>query len=215
MFNVMANDVGKASRAMRKVFIDCGVREGDGIAAFLGDQTVGGGAYARCLRPRSDAAEFEFIGFESPDYKYLDDTRNRFSKINFVLIEKLVWTHDGAVAFDSDGESLDCRVLQVSRREEGDPWRHPNPSAIVRDLPCVDLARCLQEEFADGDYLVLKLDIEGAEYEVLDRLVETDTLSRVRELYVEFHWWGPVSLRTRIESYLQTHPEIHYRNDWP
>ncbi len=200
---------------MRKVFLDCGVREGDGIAAFLGDQTVGGGAYARCLRPRSDAADFEFLGFESPDYRYLDATRNRFSNINFSLVEKLVWIHDGTVAFDSDGESSDCRLLQVSCLEEGAPWRHPNPSAVVRELPCIDLAKCLLEDFAEDDYVILKLDIEGAEYEVLDRMIDTKALSRVRELYVEFHWWGRASLRKRIESYLQTQPNIHYRNDWP
>src|SRR4051794_7440361 len=112
---------------MRKVFIDCGVREGDGIAAFLGDQAVAGGAYTRCLRPRSDAAEFEFVGFESPDYKYLTATRERFKDCRFELIDKLVWIHDGTVAFDSDGESVDCRLLQVSRMEDGEPWRHPNP----------------------------------------------------------------------------------------
>lgn len=200
---------------MRKVFIDCGVREGDAIAAFLGDQNVGGGAYARCLRPRCDAAEFEFIGFESADYRRLQATRARFSQINFQLVEKLVWIHDGSVEFDSDGESADCRLFEVSRLEDLEPWRHPNPSAVLRPLPCVDLARYIRETFSPEDYLILKLDIEGAEYEVLHHLVETQAVQRLNELYVEFHWWGRISLRERIEAYLKAQPQLHYRNDWP
>lgn len=200
---------------MRKVFIDCGVREGDAVAAFLGDQAVGWGAYARRLRPRSDAADFEFIGFESADYRYLQSTRDRFSGINFRLREELVWIRDGTVEFDSDGESDDCRLFEVSRFGDEKPSRHHNPAARIRELPCIDLARYLIENFTSQDYIVLKLDIEGAEYEVLERIIDTGAVSRLSELYVEFHAWGTVKLRQRIESYLQQHPEIYYRNDWP
>ena len=200
---------------MRKVFIDCGCREGDAIAAFLGDQTVGWGAYHRCLKPRPDTNEYEIIGFESPDYKHLHSTRNRFSGVQFSLIEKLAWIHDGVVAFDSDGESVDCRLLQVSRLENIEPWRHPNPQAVVHDLPCIDLSRFLLTEFDATDLIVLKLDIEGAEYEVLERIVATDAVSRLSELYVEYHWWGRVSLRDQIEMALRHITSLHYRNDWP
>lgn len=200
---------------MRKIFIDCGVREGDGIAAFLGDVNAGGGAYHRCLKPRSDSHEFEFFGFESPDYKFLDLTRLRFPNISFTLIEKLVWTFDGTVDFDSDGESCDCRLFEVSYTESQSPWRHPNPNAVVRQLPCIDLANYILQSFSRDDYLVLKLDIEGAEYAVLKRLIETGALLYFKELYIEYHWWGGASLRHEIEAFILQHSEIFYRNDWP
>lgn len=200
---------------MRKVFIDCGVREGDGIAAFLGDTTVGCGSYARCLRLRQDAAEFEFIGFESADCKFLQATRERFSKQRFTLIEKLVWVHDGWVKFDSDGEACDSRLLQVSCRDGETPWRHPSPAAVVRELPCVDFASYLLENFASNDYVVLKMDIEGAEYDVLKRVIELRADSMLHEVYVEYHWWGRTSLRAEIESHFRRQVQIHYRNDWP
>jgi FkbM family methyltransferase len=203
------------SADMRKVFIDCGCREGDAIAAFLGDQAVGWGAYYRCLSPHPDAGEYEFIGFESPDYKHLEATRARFRGVHFSLIEKLAWVHDGVVAFDSDGESADCRLLQVSRLEHTEPWRHPNPQAVIRDLPCVDLSRFLLTEFDPADRIALKLDIEGAEYEVLRRLIDTGAVTLLSELYVEYHWWGSVSLREQIEATLRRLTCLHYRNDWP
>jgi len=200
---------------MRKVFLDCGVREGDGIAAFLGNREVGDGRYYECLRPRDDAFEFELIGFESPRYAGNPRTRERFSGLPFTLIENLAWIHGGWVLFDSDGLSPDCRILEVSRTESAAPWRHPNPSAELFHEPCLDLAAFVGRHFSSEDYLVLKLDIEGAEYEVLDHLMGQGMLSWFRELYVEYHWWGRVSLRPRIEEHLRALPHLHYRDDWP
>ena len=105
-------------------------REGDGIAAFLGDEAVGWGAYARCLQPRSDAAEFEFIGFEAPNYRNLQATRDRFANVKLLLVEKLVWIYDGTVPFDSDGASQStaaCWKCRGSRREFPGGIRIPQP----------------------------------------------------------------------------------------
>lgn len=200
---------------MRKIFLDCGVREGDGIAAFLGDDKVGDGAYSRCLLPRNDSIEYEFIGFESPDYKFKEATKDRFANVQFTLIEKLVWTYDGYVDFDTDGESYDCRLLEVSRTEDALPWRHPNAAALVVQNPCIDLAGYIKRTFTPQDYLVLKFDIEGAEYEVLQRLISENLLPWLNELYVEYHWWGTASARAGIESTIRRHTHLYYRNDWP
>lgn len=200
---------------MRKFFIDCGIREGDGVAAFLGDKDAGGGAYYSCLRPRDDAHEFSFIGFESPDFKFKEQTRRRFSHVPFTLIEQLVWTYDGMVAFDTDGESYDCRLFEVSRTQDKEPWRHPNPSAVIKELPCIDLARFIKENFTPEDYLILKLDIEGAEYDVLERLLFCNVLGWLNELYVEYHWWGKAWVREGLEEEIGKVEGLWYRNDWP
>ncbi|MEO1450785.1 MAG: FkbM family methyltransferase, partial [Bacteroidota bacterium] len=173
---------------MRKIFIDCGIREGDGIAAFLGDEEVGFGAYHACLKPRTDAHEFEFIGFESPDFAYLEQTRTRFAAQRFRLIEKLVWTFNGEVTFDSDGTSYDNRIYEVSMTEDRSPWRHPNPNARLKQIPCVDLAAFVRQHCSADDYLILKMDIEGAEYKVLQRLIASELLPWFNEMYIEYHW---------------------------
>ncbi len=173
---------------MKKVFLDCGVAEGDAVAAFLGDQQVGSGVYYQRLKRHADASQFDFLGFEAPTYKFLMRTRQRFAHLSFSLVEKLVWTFDGTVAFDTDGESSDSRLLEVSRTESTEPWRHPNPDAALYTLPCIDLANYLLRTFSSEDYLILKLDIEGAEYDVLERLIQAQALLLIKELYVEYHW---------------------------
>jgi FkbM family methyltransferase len=200
---------------MEKVFIDCGVREGDAIAAFLGDKTVGFGNYYKCLQQHTDQDEFEFVGFESPDYKYLEDTRSRFQDYKFSLIEKLIWTYDGLVDFDSDGEAYDCRIFEVSTVDNRKPWRHPSPKATIKQLPCIDFSKYLMKNFSNKDYIIVKLDIEGAEYDVMQSLIETKAISLINELYVEYHWWGKTNLRSYIENFIINQTNIHYRNDWP
>lgn len=54
--------------------------------------------------------------------------------------------------------------------------------------PCVDLSRWIRENLDSVDHLVLKMDIEGAEYPILRKMIQDGTISLVRELYVEFHY---------------------------
>ena len=44
---------------------------------------------------------------------------------------------------------------------------------------------------------LLKLNIEGAEYDVLDRLAETGWLARIDQILVQFHEWHPHAHRRR------------------
>lgn len=199
---------------MRKLFIDCGTREGDAIAAFLGDRNVGSGDYFRCLRPRIDASDFELIGFESSDYEFLSKTRARFSGKQFTLIEKLVWVYDGFAEFDTDGRSDTCRLVEVARTLDGG-MLHNNPSAKIKSLPCIGFARYITTSFSVSDYLVVKMDIEGAEYDVLDQLIATDGIYLINELYVEYHHLGKTHLRPQIENHLMSRQNIYYRSDWP
>ena len=53
-------------------------------------------------------------------------------------------------------------------------------------IPCIDIASLLlfaQKE----DNIILKVDIEGSEYAIFDRLFETGLLSRVSAVYIELH----------------------------
>jgi hypothetical protein len=45
----------------------------------------------------------------------------------------------------------------------------------------------MKTNFTPNDYVVLKLDIEGAEYPVLESMLDS-SLALVDELTVEFHW---------------------------
>jgi FkbM family methyltransferase len=59
-----------------------------------------------------------------------------------------------------------------------------------------DVAGVLDELHID-DVDVMKVNIEGGEYDLFDRLVETDRLPRVQLVSVQFHEWHPHAHRRR------------------
>ena len=55
------------------------------------------------------------------------------------------------------------------------------------DIPCFDLSQWVLESFNKEDYLILKLDIEGAEYEVLNKMIEDGSIDYINEFWGEWH----------------------------
>lgn len=55
-------------------------------------------------------------------------------------------------------------------------------------VPAVDFSAWLQEFCTREDHVVIKMDIEGAEYAVLGKMIADGTLELVDALLIEFHW---------------------------
>lgn len=66
-------------------------------------------------------------------------------------------------------------------------------SADVRVRDVVDVL----DELGVDELDLLKVNIEGSEYDLLDRLVETGWLPRIRQVSVQFHEWHPDAYRRR------------------
>lgn len=78
------------------------------------------------------------------------------------------------------------------------------------------------KEWFDRDPLpridLMKINIEGGEYELLERLIETGLISRIADLHVQFHDLAPDSearMRSIREKLSRTHePLFHYKFVW-
>ena len=55
------------------------------------------------------------------------------------------------------------------------------------EVDCIDLNDFL-EQFSNGDEIILKIDIEGAEYVVFKKLLESPKIKLIKRLYCEWHW---------------------------
>ena len=88
---------------------------------------------------------------------------------------------------------------------------------MKRKVSVVDLPSWI-EHLEQPSYIVLKLDVEGAEYDILDRMLERGTLSRINELYIEFHD-GRVRTRPFKSAHyipiLESMPFAHLDTRWP
>lgn len=85
------------------------------------------------------------------------------------LVKKALWTYDGWLGFEMDGARSYVTELTASSQTE-----------------CVDLARVI-DELASPEELVLKLDIEGGEYHLLEYLHESGRDAVLSRVLVEWH----------------------------
>ena len=57
----------------------------------------------------------------------------------------------------------------------------------LRLVPALRLSDILRNYIKDSDYCILKIDIEGSEYDLIDDLYSTGQLKRVNQIYLELH----------------------------
>ena len=62
----------------------------------------------------------------------------------------------------------------------------PENFNLTIEVDCINLREFI-ETFSKKDNIVLKLDIEGAEYDILEDFIQHNTLDYINHLYVEFH----------------------------
>ena len=72
------------------------------------------------------------------------------------------------------------------------PAINPNlDKAIIQEnfleVECIRFSDFIQENFNPEDFIVLKLDIEGLEFAVMDDMIATGTMDYINEIYIEFH----------------------------
>jgi FkbM family methyltransferase len=107
-----------------------------------------------------------------------------------VLSPQAGWTHDGYLTFYRDEH--DWAASRAWETLAGD-----NPADVK---PCIDVAGFIQK-LSHGEEVVLKLDCEGAEYPILERLHSTTLDRRLTLLLVEWHSEQRVEVDCPVEEW--------------
>ena len=103
---------------------------------------------------------------------------------NVMLRREAAWTYDGEVGYREDG--LNSWITD---------------DAEAPKVRCVDLARVV-EEMPEGP-VILKIDAEGAEFDLLEHLIATGAMARLTRVLVEWHPVGQGERRRAIEEGLR------------
>jgi len=133
--------------------------------------------YFKQLFPGSKVIAFEPDG---NNFALLKQNVENNKLSNVVLHQAAVWTRDGVIHFDSN-------VSEAS---------HISETAKGQEVPAVRLKQVLQNE-AEVDFL--KMDIEGAEMDVLPDIAEE--LKKIKNLFLEYH--GKVEDTQRLQQLLR------------
>ena len=121
---------------------------------------------------------------------------------SFVLVKKAIWTSDCVLPFylSKDKQQIASSLLEdklCKVNSQLQPYFYDDPI----DVECVDFSEWIKKNIKPNYNLILKLDIEGAEYDVLWKMISDGTIKYVNQLFVEFHQDTVVSKR-------ETHPKL-------
>lgn len=140
--------------------------------------------------------DFNIVGFEV-NKPLFEDVANTIMKrySNVQLHFAAASDHDGVVNFFEHGPQSGLFPAQGTTVVDG-LWTKDIVTE-PQEIPCFDFSvwlKSLQEQHTKQSsglevmpYIALKMDIEGAEYPVLEKMIKDGTISAVSDLIVEFH----------------------------
>jgi FkbM family methyltransferase len=184
----------------RRVFIDCGsntcsVLE-DRINTGLDDEYF-------CFEPQPELGGC------------VDIVRSKHPGIPIQFFNAAVWVHDGEarlyLATKWGPNHRGGSTLLFGHVKNASEVDYSNPVTVR----CVDFSRWIEKNFTRRDYIVVKMDVEGAEYEILERMVADRTIDYIDELIIEFHWHMNESIgKERHHSLIQALEGRVRLTDW-
>ena len=131
------------------------------------------GAFVGRTLEKYPASEYKRYAFECnpllADVKYPEDVE---------VIREAVWVKNGIINFyvnNANHETEGCSVYKD--KTTGD-------LNTVLPVQCIDFSEWLQP----SSYTIVKMNIEGAEYEVLEKCIETGTINLIHELFIYWHF---------------------------
>jgi FkbM family methyltransferase len=148
-----------------KYFIDCGAHCGESI--LTAKQKFG--------------LDTQIISFEPITFlaKQLQEIHKNNETIQ--IMNAAIWINDDVKKF-----YVSCDITDGSSLL-GNTINNLNESVYI-NIPCVDLSSWIKQTFTKDNYVILKLDIEGAEYEVLNKMIEDNTIGLIKEFWGEWHY---------------------------
>ena len=152
----------------------------------------GGQSIERFKKMTSGKSNTKIYSFECHPRCY--EKLKTYAADNIIVSNKAVWINDGEIDFYLDmldkttnrGFPGQASTISKTKMERGIEGQFTNDSLIK--VPCIDFSKWIKNTLNKSDYIFLKMDIEGSEYEVLDKMISTGAINYLHELDIEFHW---------------------------
>lgn len=179
------------------ILIDCGTHLGEGLAHLIEQCSMAEDAW-------------KVFSFEPNIDSYNQVVNAEFKIKNIEFINKAVWVYDGDIIFHAetppDSLKSDGAGSSLIGLDEWTPKSVNNPGVGDFDksysVGCISLARFILSNCTTAEKVILKLDIEGAEFDVLEDLIKTGAVKLIDDLYIEFHEWAMKSKTIQLKNAL-------------
>lgn len=171
---------------IKKLFLDCGFHHGEGLQHFidaLGIDTSWG-IIAFEPNPACDAKR---------RFSDLISKNNLVEGIDVRVFSYAIWIEDGETKFMQEDHTKSASGSPTDGHSVLDGWgsqvenlhgRFPGLQKPIT-VPCIDFSTIVGQTIPKEIYC--KMDIEGAEFPVLRKMIADGTVKRIKKLWVEFH----------------------------
>jgi FkbM family methyltransferase len=179
---------------MKKYFLDCGTNLGQGLLQFIDKEIIDDSFEIHLFEPNPYAMKYT--------KKRLSD--ERFKKYKFFFHEVALWTEkckksltieafNGEYICQHTGQYLGHDLKSGGATNiMGDEWIKPHyienehlTEKII--VECIDFSFFLKQKIEKNSYVICKMDIEGAEYNILRKLINDNVMNIINEIYIEWH----------------------------
>lgn len=155
------------------------------------------GSIVKQFRNDVEYKDFFFYVFEpNPIYK------NDYTRIkDMELIQSAAWIEDGTIRFYVGSKKFQGHSV-MKKKTNIDVNCHI-------DVPCIDFSQWVLDSFDENDSLHMRVDIEGAEYDVLTKMIDDNSIGLFEKIYVEFHHYKYPGLDTenRYKTIIEGTPD--------
>jgi FkbM family methyltransferase len=171
----------------RNVLIDCGTHFGQGLGDFVRRFNVDDSWIVHSF----EANPITFRALETgidlpPGYENV-------KRLEFVQYHNQALSdHDGTITLQvesppGEGETgMGTSIIGLDKWNPQDGNLRQN-FVTTYDVQCIDFAKFIQTNFNPSDRIIIKMDIEGAEFDVLEHMDSLGVLSYVNFIAVEWH----------------------------
>jgi len=115
----------------------------------------------------------------------MKNTIEKMAHEMIIMNGTLGWVYDGNITFFIDKANRQPNQLGSSAKENHVEIVLSNK--IRETHPCVDTARLLKK-YNHDDFVVVKMDIEGAAYDLMLHFVKENVLNLIDYIGIEWHW---------------------------
>lgn len=175
-----------------KIFIDCGTNLCQGLEKIYSLNQMN--------------SDWLVYSFEANPITYNAVDHNKFPHVKF--INKAVWTENVQkylsieqwplkVDDQNGGNNLINKNLENQWIGGGSNIMGENfkfiysPASFVKrneiKVECIDFCDFLKQNTTQNDAIIIKFDIEGAEYQVLEKMIKNNLLKNIKKIYIEWH----------------------------
>lgn len=153
----------------KNVFIDLGSFSGYTIRKFI---------ESPLYRP-----DFEIHGFEANPL-FNDSFFKNYPK-GVIIHREAAWTENGTVEiFVNKDHRPSVQGTSVYKEKITGDLDREHPISV----PCIDFSAWITKNFSIDDNIIVKSNIEGAEYPVFSKMIADGSIRYIKQLYLRRHW---------------------------